>query len=202
MKRSQVTVLGVLLLVQGCGFGEECEPEAAMVTVEADGVRFRIDAYEASRWNATEQTAGTGVGMACNYRGTIPWNNVTYEDARNACLDAGKRLCTKAEWRAACGQALYPYGGAYVAGTCNDGKVETLATGAKAGCRSAVGAFDMSGNVREWVENGAEGGALMGGGYSDGAAGLTCDAASDVDIFTYTPTQADGFRCCSDVPIQ
>ena len=177
-----------------------CESnEAPMVQLNSPDGAFLIDAYEASRSNATASTEGNGVTLACNYRGTIPWGNVTYEDARNACMDAGKRLCTKAEWMAACGQ-VYPYGGSYADGKCTGPNAnESSATGAKSSCKTSSGIFDMSGNVREWVE----GGTLMGGAYNSTTADeLKCGAAQSPQNYdTYSPNRGDGFRCCQDVAL-
>ena len=142
------------------------------------------------------QTTGLGITIACNTRGVLPWNNVSYEDARIACLEAGKRLCTQQEWQAACG-TVYPYGNSYQLGTCNDGDgLETSATGAKAGCRSQSGVFDMSGNVAEWVE----GGILMGGGYNFAKGDVTCASAKKMSS-DGAVSQTTGFRCCQDVSI-
>ena len=89
----------ILISLSACDFDEVCEAEAPAIKVG----QVLVDSYEASRVNATAETTGTGITIACNYAQTIPWFNATYEDARNACLDAGKRLCTKEEWVAACG---------------------------------------------------------------------------------------------------
>ena len=185
------------LLFSACGMTEECENEASQVRIHYAGGDFNIDTFEASRTNATGSTQGNGVTMACNFVKSIPWSNVTYEDARNACLDARKRLCTKEEWMAACGQSAYPYGDTYKPGTCVDGDaVEVGLTGGKPDCKSSSGIFDMSGNLREWVE----GGILMGGGYSSASTEGTCDSAKAIsDPLSYTPSAADGFRCCADV---
>ena len=54
--------------------------------------------------------------------GVIPQGYLTYYLARQACANAGKRLCTEEEWVAACRgarQTKYPYGGQYVPGRCN-----------------------------------------------------------------------------------
>ena len=53
------------------------------------------------------------------------------------------------------GGASYPYGQAYDAARCNT-KGTLAASGAFASCRSAVGAYDMSGNVAEWVSTGGQ----------------------------------------------
>ena len=189
-KLALVASLAMILPVAACELLDEaCENEAPSVKVG----QVYVDTYEASRVNATAQTQGVGITQACNYANTLPWNNVTYEDARNACLDAGKRLCTKDEWIAACGTA-FPYGAGYKAGTCNDSG-SIAATGSKTGCKSSVGAFDMSGNLYEW----AEGGYLMGGSYNTEKEELSCTSAKQIsDPVSYTPTPSVGFRCCKD----
>jgi hypothetical protein len=154
---------------------------------------------------ASSATCPTGMvptGAACIDRfeapgeGRAPTTGVTRAQAASACAAAGKRLCTGAEWERACRGARgasYPWGASFAPGRCN---VRTGAapgpTGALATCRSASGAFDMSGNVAEWVADGAPRGGSSRDKH-DGrcsrprrGAGATA-AASDV-----------GFRCCAD----
>ena len=197
------SVLSVLvgfavMSMAGCGLlDDECASDAGEIRVASADGDFYIDKYEASRANATSATMGTGVTAACNMAATVPWGNVTYEDAKNACLDAGKRLCTREEWMAACG-ANYPYGSSYQKGVCNDGGTESSVSGGHSGCLTSSGIYDMSGNLREWVE----GGILMGGGYLSGSTELTCNSGKTIsDPLSYSPSQADGFRCCRDVSI-
>jgi hypothetical protein len=49
---------------------------------------------------------GTSGARACSRAGwddgALPWTNVTYDRAEDACSDAGARLCTEAEWEEAC----------------------------------------------------------------------------------------------------
>ena len=175
----------------------ECNENAAdMVQINSPNGSFRIDTYEASRANATKETTGMGVTLACNYQGTVPWSNITYEEARDACQDAGKRLCTKDEWMAACGTQDYPYGSEYASNTCTDSDwFETALTGSKSNCKSSTGVFDMSGNAREWVE----GGILMGGAFNSGKDEVKCTSMIIVDNYlSYIPNHGDGFRCCDD----
>ena len=198
MKKIAIISVFAAFCATGCLMDEVCEEEAQSIRMG----NIYIDMYEASRTNATVDTQGTGLTMACNYAHSIPWTSVTYEDARNACLDAGKRLCTKAEWLAACG-SVYPYGSSHQTGTCNDASSndgETIPTGNKAGCKSATGAFDMSGNAREWVEEGE----LMGGSFNSESDESRCtNSLKPSDAMYYSPSQGDGFRCCQDVmPIQ
>jgi hypothetical protein len=70
------------------------------------------------------QAEGTGeiVVRAASRRGALPNGYVSGVAARAACREAGKRLCTEAEWRLACGGEQgwkYPYGPAYEALACN-----------------------------------------------------------------------------------
>lgn len=184
-------------LLAACELEETCSDEAQMIRItDASGSAFYIDAYEASRVNAAESSMGTGLTMACSSKNVIPWSNVSYEDARNACLDAGKRLCSKSEWIAAC-EKTYPYGSGYIAGICNDSSgIESAASGSHDSCKTNSGIYDMSGNVREWVE----GGILMGGAFDSSSDDVSCTSAlSHVsDFYNYTPSSGDGFRCCSD----
>lgn len=201
MKKLTISLLFLAFAGLTACADDVCEQsEAAMVTINSEALgTFMIDTYEASRTNATSETEGTGVTLACNYRGTVPWSNVTYEEARNACLDAGKRLCTQKEWQEACGSQAYPYGNSYVAKNCTDTDgAEPGLSGAKSSCKSSTGVFDMSGNVREWVE----GGILMGGAYNSGSEDVKCSSAqTQSNYMSYVPNRGDGFRCCQDVSI-
>ena len=183
------------LVFTACLFDESCGVEAKSVLVPSATGDFYIDAYEASRANATDLTAGTGTSLACNYSKTVPWSNVAYDDARIACLDAGKRLCTKDEWQTACG-TYFPYGEQYQAGTCHlaTDDMEPGVTGSFSGCKTSSGIYDMSGNVAEWVE----GGFLMGGTYASNSSEGACSAAKQVhDYLNYVPDISVGFRCCA-----
>lgn len=186
-------------LLPACGDIFCAQPEAQTVLIQTEFGDFYIDAFEASRSNAYHDTEGNGITQACNYQATLPWDDVTFEDARNACLDAGKRLCTKDEWMAACGATSYPYGNAYDAQKCQDNHAEVTQTGAKSSCVTSNGLYDMTGNLQEWVEEGF----LMGGSYSSGGREYaTCQTAQEVtDKLNYTNTKSVGFRCCSDTAI-
>ena len=192
---------------------ETCEQtESPMIKVTTESGSFYIDAYEASRANATAETFGTAGTLACSYRGTFPWGNITYEDARIACLDAGKRLCTQEEWMAACGKT-YPYGDSFVEKTCNDkSNIEeqnanlskygsgysAMTTGQKSNCKTPTGIYDMSGNLREWVQDGI----LMGGAFNSESDEVRCTSElKQTNYSSYVPNQGDGFRCCKDATL-
>jgi hypothetical protein len=89
--------------------------------------------------------------FAVSLAGVQPSANITWFQAQAACESAGKRLPSNAEWQAA------------VAGTPDpgpdDGKTDcntasafnAIPAGSRSGCQSARGAFDMVGNLDEWV---------------------------------------------------
>jgi hypothetical protein len=128
-------------------------------------------AFEASRYDATATSAGfDSTKRGCSIPGKLPWANVTMSEAEHACELLGNnwRLCTAAEWQAACEGAnpsptIFPYGATYVPSSCNGADYQTgkgltpsvIATGSAGACISKFSStsmlFDMSGNVKEWV---------------------------------------------------
>lgn len=96
---------------------------------------FCIDRFEASlvlvddrgplgSWSPFHNP-GTNRVRALSLAEAIPQGYVTGVQAEAACLEAGKRLCTDAEWLRACRGAsdrVYPYGDARVDGQCNDAR--------------------------------------------------------------------------------
>ena len=104
-----------------------------------------------------------------NRKGQVPRTEVTWGEADASCRDAGKRLCTSAEWTRACSgppvagvtPRAYSYGATRDAGRCNtpreDGgpppgePLPLVGSGTLDGCRSPEGVFDLNGNVSEWV---------------------------------------------------
>ena len=88
---------------------------------------FCIDKYEASRPDAAGTTMGADTSMAVSRAGVIPWyvNPMTedaFDEMKAAAAAAGKRLCTAAEWTAACSgtSALtYAFGNTFDPLACN-----------------------------------------------------------------------------------
>ena len=142
---------------------------------------FFIDAYEASRPDATVDSAGGAEHRACSTPGVLPWASLSWDEAEAACTAAGKRLCTEAEWELACagtGGDTYPYGSTYDPDGCNGNDFDQdcgvgadadqlLITGFVYGCPTPLasceqtewtalvandsGTFDMAGNLKEWT---------------------------------------------------
>jgi hypothetical protein len=193
--------------------------------------------YEATRYDATLTDHGfDSTRRPCSLKDRQPWTNVTKEEAQAACAKIGTswRLCTAAEWFDACnsgatnGGTTFPYGNSYIANKCNGfdftapATAATVATGAASMCISHVNnaasgdeAWDMSGNVKEWVVTGAASTAatgpyeLRGGAYDIAsfvdnsgnspvtrAPGLQCDATTPAPTGVDVRLPSVGFRCC------
>ncbi len=160
-----------------------------------------------------------------NAPGSKPRIMVSWNQAREVCASEGKRLCGEQEWTLACEGAErlpYPYGYARNAEACNidrphpnpderalanpqtrDAEVARLdqrdPSGARESCVSPFGAYDMTGNVDEWVVN--ESGHPYKSGLKGGYWGPVRDrcrpmtTAHDENFAFYQI----GFRCCSDL---
>jgi formylglycine-generating enzyme required for sulfatase activity len=143
-----------------------------------------------------------------NKGGAAPKIKVSWYEAKAACESQGKRLCMEKEWERACkgpDNYRYPYGNEFNDTSCNtadkDGVGRKLnATGAKKGCRSKFGVYDMSGNVREWTAS-----RIAPGNPAyvvKGGSAIRPDWAARCAIREFAmPGQASsliGFRCCSD----
>lgn len=111
----------------------KCRPEMALIESTC------VDRYEAHLLEA--QPDGSLVPhphyqrpekrryVAASRAGTKPQAYISQLEARDACANAGKRLCTLREWRRACtgpARATYPYGNDYEKGRCNVGKKHLL----------------------------------------------------------------------------
>jgi formylglycine-generating enzyme required for sulfatase activity len=159
---------------------------------------------------------------------TYPVTSVDWCDAYAYCAHLGRHLCgrigrgpvlapidvndaNKSEWFNACsrgGTQSYPYGNAYVQGTCVDKNAPNAvrAVGSATACVGGyAGLHDMSGNIQEWEDNCVTMPGQLpstqdvcrarGGAYNDGSAATTCGAMSQSRRRSASDA-ATGFRCC------
>ena len=87
---------------------------------------------------------------AVSVPGTLPSACVTWFQAEQTCRLAGKRLVTNQEWQATAAGTPDP-GNTPGALDCNTNSAGPSNTGSRTACVSKWGAFDMVGNVYEWV---------------------------------------------------
>lgn len=127
-----------------------------------------------------------------NKKGVQPKGNVSYEKAQQLCESEDKRLCTQEEWQYACSGLegyTYPYGWNYDKEICNTNGIERLEeSGTRGKCVTKFGAYDMVGNIFEWVQGTGGNPMVMGGPYSK------CQTASP-GVGGESKPQV-GFRCC------
>jgi hypothetical protein len=159
-----------------------------------------------------------------NVPGQKPTVMKDWYEAKSTCEGEGKRLCGDSEWTLACeGQERlpYPYGYARSSDACNidkphvdvdehamadysrrDAEVARLDQRAPSGsheaCVSPFGAYDMTGNVDEWVVN--ESGRPYRSGLKGGYWGPVRDRCRPMttahnELFEFYQI---GFRCCGD----
>jgi formylglycine-generating enzyme required for sulfatase activity len=182
---------------------------ASMQPVSHDGLSFQIDTFEASLAD----------GKAAVGKHQIPATNMSWFAARDACEAAGKRLCTEEEWVTACQGAraiddnkdggfaddmvegvTYPYGDYHNRGHCWDGRNpqtdRPVYTGEMPGCKSSDGAYDMTGNVEEWVGDTPETATLVGGSYDTSKDFARCYRRNAVFGPGYA-NKRTGFRSCA-----
>jgi hypothetical protein len=159
-----------------------------------------------------------------NIAGEKPVVMKDWYEAKNTCEGEGKRLCGDSEWTLACeGQERlpYPYGYARNSEACNidkphldvdegaiadasrrAGEVARLdqrtPSGSHDACVSPFGAYDMTGNVDEWVVN--EGGHPYKSGLKGGYWGPVRDRCRPMTIAHNEQFEfyQIGFRCCGD----
>jgi len=104
------------------------------------GGRYCIDRYEAyvnlilkggklKRHSPFKPIDGKKNIKALNRKGRMPQAYISRNEAAIACANAGKRLCTDAEWVGACKgkkPTTWPYGKEHVPGRCNDRGVSSF----------------------------------------------------------------------------
>ncbi|MEW6202857.1 MAG: SUMF1/EgtB/PvdO family nonheme iron enzyme [bacterium] len=161
-----------------------------IVQFNVNGRRFEMDIYEFP-----------------NRAGEYPQGNLTYGAAKRICEEAGRRLCTDAEWTEVCrGKNMndYSYGAKFKKKNCNDLHLKRTAatSGQFKDCRTESGIYDMSANLWEWVEKSSNGILLAkGGSFRDGELSQRCEFSLKLFKVQQAHLLFDNFgvRCCRDV---
>ncbi|MFZ5479230.1 MAG: thioredoxin domain-containing protein [Myxococcota bacterium] len=181
-----------------------------MRDVSVGGLSFRMDSFEA----AIEEE------KAVSAKHEVPALKVTWYQAKEACDNAGKRLCTEEEWVTACQNAravddngngeladdmiegtAYPYGDFHDDGRCWDDRAgddfRPVYTGEMPGCATPTGVYDLTGNVEEWVGESPEKAVLLGGAWDTKDDHARCYRRNDSFGAGYANART-GFRCCAN----
>jgi formylglycine-generating enzyme required for sulfatase activity len=124
---------------------------------------FWIDRYEVSACPGGSLGSWPGNGndttaAACSTTEVSPQTNITWFQAAQMCANAGKHLCTNAEWQAAVAGTPDPGKSSGLDGECVTDATGLRMTGQGTKCRSRYGAEDMIGNVWEWAADWFEAG--------------------------------------------
>lgn len=192
-------ILAWMLVFGACGGGDDSGIDSGgggscpSDMVYVSGADVCIDAYESSQ-GASDQ--------AVSAASATPWVSVTQGEAAAACEAAGKRLCERSEWEAACQGPSgneFPYGDTYDPEACNgaDHQEDALVpTGSMTDCEGGVaGLYDMSGNVSEWTATCTSSNCRnAGGSFTGPESTLSCTSGSTVP--SSSTGLVLGFRCC------
>jgi hypothetical protein len=209
---SDAVVLDDITIIDldACVAASDTPPPTDMVPIPANGTvpAYLIDRFEASidlvsgLGNADQGTApnfydGSTDARAFNESGRAPAGSISWYQARAACMNAGKRLCTLLEHERACrGDAAttFPYGDNWNTGYCNDSASGGALSTGYGSCMSSFGVWDLVGNVWEWVDTAQPAGGVQYAGGSINQVRPACN-----DLTNDSPTSANaaiGFRCC------
>jgi formylglycine-generating enzyme required for sulfatase activity len=150
------SLLGAVLGLQ------EDECPQGMVFVDTSGGGFCVDKYEASpskeclygspnNQGETQSNLEHDGCIPVSKEDATPWRYVAQHQAVQACMKAGKRLPTAEEWYLAA-MGTPDSAGEQICSIDMPKKASPDRTGEYASCISYAGAYDMVGNVWEWVD--------------------------------------------------
>lgn len=180
-------------------------PDVEVCLLRSDGSNYCVDAYEASRADATTDAAGADeLSKPRSLPGRLPWTRITWAGAKAACELRARRLCERDEWLDACdgvagmGGSAFSYGDTLDAEKCNTGGMGVEPGGTHVSCKSLGGVFDLNGNVREWTGNVKASASARGGAFRSTATHQCLDGDTEQRTAPDAADVETGFRCCRD----
>jgi len=134
------------------------DPDEKPVNKQCIGHPFWIDQYEVSQVQFA--TLGGKASEPPGFPGdNNPIESLTWAEARDYCVARGGRLPTEVEWEYAArgpDDLIYPWGNKFVAANVvykGNSNGQTADVSSHPGGVSWVGAFNMAGNVWEWISS-------------------------------------------------
>jgi Sulfatase-modifying factor enzyme 1 len=112
---------------------------------------------------------------AASVAGVLPTSGLSWSQAEQACALVDKQLATNQEWQRAAAGTPDPGTADDGATTCVTSSANPAPTGSRSACVSNWGAYDMVGNVNEWVADWDEessGGTNWPSAYGDDESGV------------------------------
>jgi formylglycine-generating enzyme required for sulfatase activity len=123
------------------------------------GVQYGLEDFDYPCSQNGDDCTGEGAIYAVSLPGKMPSAYITWFQALQACANVGKRLPTNAEWQMAATGTPDTGGEDDGETTCNTDDLEPgiSPAGSRRNCVSSRGAYDMVGNMLEWVADWFEG---------------------------------------------
>ena len=183
--------------------------EAYITPLQKKLPAFWIDIYEVTNAQYKTFIDQTGHQQPVSWPGQDkrPVEGITWDDAVAYCSWSDKRLPTEAEWEVAArgpgpNPPLYPWGNDQDAGGQVDSlpRTATYDVGSMAFNKSPFGAYDMAGNVWEWVGDPyypvSEGMKIVRGGRYGWIVDMAFRQQAEPNSERFVPYT--GFRCAAD----
>jgi formylglycine-generating enzyme required for sulfatase activity len=165
----------------------------------------------AAPWNLTDYPLSfpdngnwTGPVYAASVPGVLPSTCITWFQAEQACALAGKRLVTNQEWQRAAAGTPDPGDPDDDTTECEVGQDlvnDPVNTGSRSDCVSSWGAFDMVGNVWEWVADWGERAPACGNWNAAFGDDLTCVGGDGSLNFPGAPLRGGDWNIGTDAGV-
>lgn len=174
-------------------------------TLDVPGKMVWIDSFEVSV-KEYKAVMGATPPLPAGFTQAHPVVNVSFAEAEQYARKVGKRLCTEQEWKAAADLSAKgkkpDYSKAVTGGSSPSHRLTAPQDRQYLMDRSAIGAFNLLGNVREWIAPAAGGQPqTLGVAWTDASADEKT-VGTPVPRPGGTPDDSIGLRCCRTTALE